>query len=83
MILVRRQAKKKLQSLPHPERYRIAEKIEQLGVNPDSTQLDVKRLANTSLFRLRVGSWRIIYERNDEIRVISIEKVKSRGDVYK
>ena len=44
-ILMQRKAKKKLQSLPRNERSRIAEKISQLGNNPDDSTLDTKSLA--------------------------------------
>lgn len=82
-ILMHRQAQKKLQSLPGNERFRLAEKINQLGLNPDDPALDTKRLAATALHRLRVGDWRIIYDRQDALRVIAIEKIKPRGDAYK
>ena len=82
-ILIRRQAQKKLQRLPRDERLRLAEKINQLGENPDDPALDIKRLSGVPLHRLRVGDWRIIYERQDAVQVIAIEKIKPRGDAYK
>ncbi|MFI4919436.1 MAG: type II toxin-antitoxin system RelE/ParE family toxin, partial [Legionellales bacterium] len=42
-----------------------------------------KKLQGESYFRLRVGQWRVIFDRTDELKIISIEKIKSRGDVYK
>jgi mRNA interferase RelE/StbE len=44
---------------------------------------DIKKLQGEPYFRLRVGKWRIIFDRDDEIKIIAIEKIKSRGDVYK
>ena len=82
-LLIRPQAKKKLQSLPKPDRFRIAEKLQQLGRNPDDTALDVKKLVGEPYFRLRVGGWRIIFERQDVVRIIAVEKIKPRGDAYK
>ena len=82
-ILMQRRAQKKLQSLPRNDRVRIAEKISQLGNNPDDPTLDKKSLAGVPLYRLRVGEWRIIYNRQDAVRVIAIEKIKARGDAYK
>ena len=82
-VLIRRQAQKKLQSLPSNERLRLAEKINQLGHNPDDPALDTKRLAGVSLHRLRVGDWRIIYDRQDAVQIVTIEKIKPRGDAYK
>ena len=82
-VTIKRQAQKKLQSLPRNERIRLAEKIDQLGQNPDDSGLDTKRLAGTPLYRLRVGDWQIIYDRQDAVKVIAIEKIKPRGDAYK
>ena len=82
-VVIRRQAQRKLQSLPRPERARIAEKIHQLGLDPDNPALDVKRLQGEPYFRLRVGDWRLIFDRQDAVRVIAIERIKPRGDAYK
>ena len=82
-VTIRRQARKKLQSLPRPERARIAEKIHQLGLNPDDPALDVTRLQGEPYYRLRVGDWRVIFDRQDAVKVIAIERIKPRGDVYK
>ncbi len=82
-IIIRKQAKKKLQSLGRPDRTRIAEKIVLLGQNPDSTELDVKPLTGQPNYRLRVGDWRVIFDRQDDVKIIAIEKIKPRGDVYK
>ena len=82
-IRIRKQAQKKLQSLPKKARVRVVEKISRLGVNPDDDTLDVKKLTGEPHYRLRVGDWRIIFDRDDEVKIIAIEKIKSRGDVYK
>lgn len=82
-VVIRRQAQKKLQSLSRPERNRIAEKIHQLGIDPDDAALDVKRLQGEPFFRLRVGDWRVIFDRQDALRIIAIERIKPRGDAYK
>jgi len=82
-VVIRRHAQKKLQSLSKPDRVRIAEKIYQLGLNPDDRGLEVKRLQGEPYHRLRVGEWRVIFERQDAVKVIAIEQIKSRGDAYK
>jgi len=83
VVLIRRQAQKKLQSLAADARARLAEKIDQLGNNPDDPALDTKRLSGVPLWRLRVGDWRVFYDRRDAVKVIAIEKIKPRGDAYK
>lgn len=83
MVLIKQQAKRKLQSLSKSERFRIAEKIELLGDNPDNPELDVKKLEGEPYWRLHVGGWRIIFDRQDAVKIIAIEKIKPRGDAYK
>lgn len=82
-LLIKEQAKKALQSVPQPDRTRITEKIVLLGENPDNASLDIKKLQGEPYFRLRVGQWRIIFDRDNEVKIISIEKIKPRGDAYK
>jgi mRNA interferase RelE/StbE len=82
-ILIKKQAKKKLQTLSGTDRLRITEKIVLLAKNPDDKNLDIKRLEGEPYYRLRIGKWRIIFDRQDAINIIAIEKIKPRGDVYK
>lgn len=82
-LLIKKQAKKALQSVPQPDRTRVTEKIVLLGKDPEDPILDIKKLKGEPYFRLRVGSWRIIFDRDDEVRIISIEKIKPRGGAYK
>jgi mRNA interferase RelE/StbE len=82
-LLIKKQAKKALQSVPQPDRARITEKIVLLGQDPDNANLDIKKLQGKPYFRLRVGQWRIIFDRDNEVKIISIEKIKPRGGAYK
>jgi mRNA interferase RelE/StbE len=82
-LVIKQQAKKKLQSLSRIERVRIAEHIQLLGLNPDDPVLDIKKLVGEPCYRMRVGNWRVIFDRQDEVRIIAIEKIKPRGDAYK
>lgn len=82
-ILIKRQAQKVLQKLSRIDKTRITEKIMALGRNPNDTTLNIKRLQGQPYFRLRVGDWRIIYDKDDILKIITIEKVKPRGDAYK
>ena len=82
-VLIKRQAAKKLQSLPRNERTRVAEKIQMLGFDPDDPSLDVKKLQGEPFYRLRVGNWRVIFDRQDAVKIIAVERIKPRGDAYK
>jgi mRNA interferase RelE/StbE len=82
-ILIKKQARKTLQSLSRPDRNRITEKIMLLSQNPNDSALDVKSLQGEPLYRLRVGQWRIIFDKDDDLKIIAIERIKPRGDAYK
>ena len=82
-LLIKKRAKKALQSLARTDRNRIAEKITLLGENPDNPILDIKPLQGEPYYRLRVWQWRIIYDRDDEVKIIAIAKIKPRGGAYK
>lgn len=58
---------------------RLMRVIKQL---PDGT--DIKKLqGHDSLYRTRVGNMRILYSIKEELRIINIENIDNRGDVYK
>lgn len=82
-LLIKKRARKVLQSLARTDRTRIAEKIKFLGENPDNPSLDIKPLEGQPYYRLRVGQWRVIFDRDDEVKIIAIEKIKPRGGAYK
>ncbi len=82
-VRIKRQAKRKLKSLGTKTRLRIVDAIVSLGANPDDDTLDTRPLKGSHLWRMRVGGWRIIYDRQNALRIIQIEKIKPRGDAYK
>lgn len=81
--MIHHTARNALSRLDRSTRQRIAEKIQALGDDPNDPTLDVKPLAGRIGYRLRVGGWRIIFSRDEKIRVIAIEQIKPRGDAYK
>ena len=82
-VQIHKQASKKLKALNSKERLRITDKIIELAYNPDSKILDIKKLVGKKYWRLRIGNWRIIFDREDTVKVIKIERIKVRGDIYK
>ena len=83
IVQIHKQASKKLKALNAKERLRITDKIMELSYNPDSKALDIKKLSGNQYWRLRGGKWRIIYDREDTTNIIRLERIKSRGDIYK
>ncbi len=77
-ILIRKHAKKFIDALPQSEKRRIVEALRKL---PD--QGDIKRLQGyDELFRLRVGSYRIIYSVDGEKLIIIVIDAGNRGQIY-
>ena len=65
------------------EKRRTIEMIELLADNPDASGLDVRKMVKQPTHRLRVGKFRIIFERDDDLERIVVMTIRSRGDVYK
>ena len=82
-VLIHKEADKALRRMDRSTRQRIAEKIQALGDDPDDPALSIKPLKGEDRFRMRVGDWRVIFDRRDAVKVIAIERIKSRGDAYK
>jgi mRNA interferase RelE/StbE len=79
-----KEAVKNIKKLDKTTRNRILDHINILAQNPRNKELDVKKMQGTqNQFRLRVGSFRIVYSLIDEELIIIIIRVGSRGDVYK
>ena len=50
----------------------------------DKTQrLRIYKLQGYNLYRLRVGNYRILYSIDDTVKIITIENIDNRGDIYK
>ncbi len=81
-IELTRGALKQLKKLPTDIRERIDLKIQELAVNP---RLDnVKKLeGELSLYRIRVGDYRVIYQIQDDVLLVIVVKVKHRREVYR
>jgi mRNA interferase RelE/StbE len=48
-----------------------------------SEHLDIKALEGLSGFRLRIGSYRAVYEIDNGRLIVTVFNIGSRGDIYK
>lgn len=71
-----------LKQLPRNIRVRIVAKINWLAENFDEVQ-SLPLTANLAgFFKLRVGDYRVIYESDRTLRVITVDRVGHRREIY-
>jgi mRNA interferase RelE/StbE len=81
-IVFARSARKELEKLPPQYHIRILEKIGALASAPRPTG-SIKLKGDESLWRIRIGDYRVIYEIDDLRRVVDIAVIRHRKDVYR
>lgn len=78
-LIIEKPAQKFIAKQPKPQQKRIFKALKYLP-----GQGDIKPLQGSkNLFRLRVGSYRIIYTVENEIFTILVLEAGNRGDIYK
>jgi mRNA interferase RelE/StbE len=80
-VVVDDRARKDLRRIDPPTRKRILSAIERLAQSAELTG-DVKRLRGSDEYRLRVGDWRVRFEREDRKLTIVVVRVLPRGRAY-
>jgi mRNA interferase RelE/StbE len=80
-LKIKSSAAKKIQCLPHSDRVRVVEAIDNLKANPHSGTLLKGQL--TGLRRIRVGNYRVIYEVQHAVLVILVLRVGHRKEIYR
>lgn len=80
-IIFSKSAEKFLDSLDKQTRHVILKKIRELQIN--SENLDIKKLKSRhTLYRLRVGNFRVIYALQHERLIIYVVDIGHRKDIY-
>ncbi len=75
-------AKRQIKKLPPDVQQNVVTKLEELAFEPRPD--GVKKLEGSdNLYRVRAGKYRIIYEIQDSLLLVTVVKVKHRKDVYR
>ncbi len=80
-IEILRSAQKELARIETRERTRIVEVIRELAENPHPQ--GSKKLVGRPAWRIRVGDYRVIYERHDDRLVILVVAIGHRREIYR
>ncbi len=75
-------AERQLKDLPEKERIRIARKIGDLAADPRLFGSE-KLAGEESLYRIRSGDYRVIYQIQDKFLMILVVKIGHRKEIYR
>ncbi len=78
-IVIEKPAIKFLQKQPQAQRERLLKAIQGLPDNGDIKPMS----GHENLYRLRVGSYRVIYTIEGDLLIVRVLTIGNRGDVYK
>lgn len=82
-IEMTRKAEKDLRKIDRADAARIVSKIKQFAADPASLSNNVKSLAGTDTYRLRVADYRVIYRVEGEIvTVMVVLRIRHRREAY-
>jgi mRNA interferase RelE/StbE len=81
-IIVSDSAERDMEKLPTIVLKRVEKAIDHLSEQPRPPGCKKLKGSKESLWRIRVGDYRIIYLIADRLQVIDIRRVRNRKDVY-
>jgi mRNA interferase RelE/StbE len=81
-LRIKKSAAKELEAIPRKsDRRRIVSRIEALAENPRPN--GCKKLSGSERYRIRQGSYRVVYAIEDDLLVIYVVKIADRKSVYR
>lgn len=82
-VRVSPRAKGELARINKPDAQRIRAKIQWLGENAERLRHEALKGEWAGAFKLRVGNFRVIYRLNHEQRILFVEAIGHRREIYK
>ena len=81
-LRIKKSAVKELEAIPRKsDRRRIVSRIEALAENPRPN--GCKKLSGSERYRIRQGSYRVVYAIEDDQLVVYVVKIADRKSVYR
>ena len=81
-LIVKPSAEKDVERLPRPVQRRVPDRLTRIQGDPRAPG-SVKLAGAKRTYRVRVGDWRIVYEIDDERRIVYVTIVAHRREVYR
>ena len=82
-IVLKKAARKSLRKMPVAARAHMLDALTRIARRPEWSGLDVIRLVGRPGYRLRIGQYRAVFERNDAAFIILVINIDSKGEIYK
>ena len=82
-IVFTRKAIKSIQKISPDIATRMRKRLDRIAEDLYALYSNITKLQNRPGYRLRVGDWRLIYEIQEEVLIILVIKIGSRGDIYR
>ncbi len=80
-VNIKQSALKSLKNIAREDRLRIIEAIDQLKINPAAG--GVLKGEYSGLRRIRIGSYRVVYEVHDEKLTVLVIRIGHRREIYR
>jgi mRNA interferase RelE/StbE len=80
-IVIERTARKDIEKINKAEQILIIQAIAELADEPRPT--GCKKLKGRTAWRIRIGNYRVIYEIEDDLLIVTVITAGHRRDVYK
>jgi mRNA interferase RelE/StbE len=75
-------AYKELQNLSKPLVKKVTAKIDGLQKDPRPNKCKKLSGSTENLYRIRIGDYRIVYNIDDVVKIVSIRKIGHRKEIY-
>ena len=80
-VELRRRVQDKLDSLPESDREMVIGAL--LNLEEDPRPRGVEKIRGKELWRVRKGDYRVVYDINDDAKIVTVVRIGHRKDVYR